>query len=253
LQYIGSNKFDMKNIIKKLSDIYTKQLFFVNALSIFINPAYFSRKGLLRNLKKDAPLMTGKLMDFGSGRKPYQSLFTHVSEYIGVDIETSGHNHASSKIDVFYDGKTLPFENESFDSIFTSETLEHVFNPNTILAELNRCLKPDGKLLITIPFAGNEHEIPYDYGRYTSFGIAYLLKKHGFEVLHIQKTTSFFETICQFFNTFWIENVFPKYRPLRILLQAILLGPLNIIFILLNYILPDNQTMPLNLVVMAKK
>ena len=92
----------------KLSVFYKQQLFYVNPISVFINPNYFSRKGLFRYLRKEAPFLRGRLLDFGCGRKPWRHLF-HVDEYIGVDIETSGHDHQDSMIDIFYDGQTLPF------------------------------------------------------------------------------------------------------------------------------------------------
>ena len=239
-------------MLKRLITFYKKQLFFVNAVSIFINPNFFSRKGLLKYIRKEAPYLKGRLLDFGCGRKPWMSLF-NVDEYIGVDIEESGHDHIDSVIDVFYDGHTLPFEENSFDSIFSSETLEHLFNIDEILNEFNRVLKQSGHLLVTVPFAWNEHEEPYDFARYTSFGLSALLQKHGFEIIRLHKTSTYFETVCQFFNSFWIESVFPKNKLIRTLLEIIFLGPLNILFILLNFILPDNKALYLNMVLLAKK
>ena len=239
-------------MLNKLINFYKRQLFFVNPVSIFINPNYFSRKGLLKYIRKEAPFLKGRLLDFGCGGKPWESLF-QVDEYIGVDVEQSGHDHHDSVIDVFYDGHTLPFDDNSFDSVFSSETLEHLFNIAEMLTELNRVLKPDGQLLITVPFALNEHEQPYDFARYTSFGLSDMLQKHGFEIIRLHKTSTYFETVCQFFNTFWIDSVFPKNKLIRILLQLIFLGPLTVLFVLLNFIFPDNKALYLNLVVLAKK
>jgi len=125
-------------------------------------------------------------------------------------------------------GRRCPFENYSFDSIFTSEVFEHLFNGDKIMSEFNRVLKQGGQLLLTTPFTWNEHEEPYDFARYTSFGITDLLQKHGFEMIRLHKTTTYFETICQLFNSFWIESVFPKNILIRILLEVIFLGPLNV-------------------------
>ena len=239
-------------MFRRLINFYKKQLFFVNVVSIFINPNYFSRKGLLKYIRKEAPNLKGRLLDFGCGRKPWISLF-RVDEYIGVDIEESGHDHLDSLIDVFYDGHTLPFEDNSFDSIFSSETLEHLFNIDEILTEFKRVLKQSGQLLITVPFTWNEHEQPYDFARYTSFGLSDLLQRHGFEIIRLHKTSTYFETVCQLFNSFWIESVFPQNKLIRTLLEVIFLGPLNILFILLNFILPNNKALYLNQVLLAKK
>jgi len=53
--------------------------------------------------------LSGKLLDFGCGRKPYKHLFSF-DEYIGLDIVESGHNHEDEEIDVYYDGTKIPFE-----------------------------------------------------------------------------------------------------------------------------------------------
>lgn len=47
---------------------------------------------------------------------------------------------------VWYDGEHLPFSDASFDAIYTSDVLGHVKNVRGWLAELNRVLKPGGKL-----------------------------------------------------------------------------------------------------------
>ncbi len=51
-------------------------------------------------------------------------------------------------------------------------------------------------MLITVPFVWNEHEIPYDFGRYTSFGIIDLLQKNGFEIIELRKSTCYVEALA---------------------------------------------------------
>ena len=70
------------------------------------NPFYFIRRALLDKIQQYAPQMTGKMLDFGCGSKPYQSLFNNVTEYVGVDYEGEGHSHVNEQVDVFYDGIT---------------------------------------------------------------------------------------------------------------------------------------------------
>jgi SAM-dependent methyltransferase len=167
--------------------LYHKQLFAPNFLSIFINSFYFSRKGLHRKLKNICPKVQGSVLDFGCGRKPYRELFSNVSEYIGVDYENEGHPHENEDIDVFYDGKSLPFESERFDVVFTSEVFEHVENLDEMIKELHRVLKPGGKLLVTVPFVYMEHEMPYDFRRFSINGLSSFLKNNGFTILEQHK------------------------------------------------------------------
>ncbi len=53
-------------------------------------------------------------------------------------------------------------------------------------------LKPGGKLILTVPFLGRLHEEPFDYYRYTRYGLRHLLEKGGFEVVEIVPTGSIF-------------------------------------------------------------
>ena len=113
---------------------------------------YLLRKKLLIAVNRYAHYMGGVMMDFGCGSKPYKSLFD-VKEYIGVDFNGEGHSHENEQIDVFYDGKKLPFPDNYFDSVFSTEVFEHVFNLEEIIPEIKRVMKPGAKILVTCPFA----------------------------------------------------------------------------------------------------
>lgn len=232
---------------------YHSQLFAPNFLSIFINPFYFSRKGLFRILKKECPNLKGSVLDFGCGRKPYKDLFINVDEYIGIDYENEGHPHENEDIDVFYDGKSLPFESNSFDVIFSSEVFEHVENLDEIIGELYRVLKPGGKLLVTVPFVYMEHEMPYDFRRFSINGISSFLNKNGFNVLKTYKSTKDFETLFQVvaFNIYSFYLKLNKY--LKLFLNCIFIAPFNILGILLSFILPNKGRFYSNCIVLSEK
>lgn len=240
---------------QKIVQYLRKQSFQPTLAGILVNPLFFVRRGLFIHIKMLAAKQTGRLMDFGCGRKPYRNLFTHVTDYIGVDIEQTGHDHTNSQIDVFYDGKTLPFSADSFDAVFCSEVLEHVFNIDEVLPELSRVLKKDGKILITVPFCWNEHEIPYDFGRYTSFGIKHLLEKHGFSIIEIHKSGHFSQVISQFSSLYVYEVVKSavKSKALHYLLSMLLIVPINIIGAIISFIIPRNRSLFFNNVVLARK
>jgi SAM-dependent methyltransferase len=239
----------MKQMLKS---IWLKQSFQPSLIGILINPFYFIRRGLYKYIRLTAPRLQGKLMDFGCGRKPYENLFS-VNEYIGVDIEKSGHDHALSKVDVYYDGKTIPFPDETFDSIFCSEVLEHVFNLDELLAELNRVLKKGGQMLITVPFCWNEHELPYDFGRYTSFGIKHSLQQRGFEVVEFYKSGNFARVIVQL-CTLYIYSLFnTKSRIFNYLGSMLFIVPIHIVALVLLVLLPRNSSLYFNNVVLVRK
>ena len=84
------------------------------------NQFYFIRRGLYLKIKLYSHELSGKLLDFGCGAKPYEVLFSNVTKYIGLDYEGGGHSHTNEHIDVFYNGRHIPFPNEYFDSVFSS-------------------------------------------------------------------------------------------------------------------------------------
>ncbi len=214
-----------------------KTSFIILWTDIFRNPFYFIRLRLFQVFKQYIPELSGIVLDFGCGSKPYEALFVSTTSYIGLDIEVSGHSHIDEKIDVFYDGKNIPFGDDHFDNVFCSEVMEHVFNPDESLQEIKRVLKPGGKLLLTCPFVWPEHEAPFDYARYSSFGITHLLEKNGFEIIQRVKTGHFAEVILQQM-IFYIFVLLPKKpKILYLILHQIFILPFIVSGIFLNAIM----------------
>jgi len=221
----------------------------------FTHPLYLIRSSLFRKISTYAPQLKGRMMDFGCGLKPYETLFT-VDEYIGVDYQAEGETYHQEKVDVFYDGKTLPFPDNHFDSIFSSEVFEHIFNLPEIMLELKRVLKPGGKILITCPFAFGEHEVPSDYARYTSFAVKHMFISNGFNVLAYEKTGGNIEAITQLRIVYWnlhILSFFKNIPILRSILRILVFTSNNLMALILGKILPSRQDLYLNNVLLAEK
>lgn len=238
----------MLNILKK---IYNKEQFNPQILGIFINPFYFARKGLYFHVSELIKSLHGELLDIGCGSKPYHSL-CKVSEYIGLEIDDEGnrnHNYAN----VFYDGKTIPFESGTFDSILSNQVFEHVFNPNVFFKEVNRVTKIGGVLLMTFPFVWDEHEQPYDYARYSSFGIKHILHENGFEVIEYRKSNNGVEVIFQLINNYIYKVTFTKNNYINALMTLIFIAPVNIIGIIFSSIFPKNNDLYLDNILLANK
>lgn len=221
----------------------------------FFHPYYFVRTGLRKGIKENAHYLKGMLLDFGCGSKPYKTML-QVDKYIGIDFENAGHDHEEEEIDVYYDGKKIPFPDQHFDSVLSTEVFEHLFNLEELLGELNRVLKPGGTILFTCPFVWNEHEVPHDYARYTHFSLKHLLNKTGFEVIEAKKAGNFITVLSQmsilyFFNLlFWKANRFLLTRWLYIFFFVFI--P-NCCGSITNYILPKNTTLYQNNIFVARK
>ena len=238
-------------MFRTLKQIYTKEQFNPKILGLFINPFYFARKGLYQNVSKLITNLNGKLLDVGCGTKPYENI-CNVDEYIGLEIDDEGnrqHNYA----DVFYDGKTIPFEDKSFDSILSNQVFEHVFNPNQFLKEINRVTKVGGRFLITVPFVWDEHEQPYDYARYSSFGLKHILAENGFEIIEHRKSNNGIEVIFQLINDYLYKVIMTENVYFNLLIIILLMAPINMTGLILSKLLPRNNDLYLDNIVLAKK
>ena len=238
-------------MLRTLKQIYIKEQFNPKILGLFINPFYFARKGLYQNVSKLITNLNGKLLDVGCGTKPYENI-CNVDEYIGLEIDDEGnrqHNYA----DVFYDGKTIPFEDKSFDSILSNQVFEHVFNPNQFLKEINRVTKVGGRFLITVPFVWDEHEQPYDYARYSSFGLKHILAENGFEIIEHRKSNNGIEVIFQLINDYLYKVIMTENAYFNLLIIILLMAPINMSGLILSKLLPRNNDLYLDNIVLAKK
>jgi SAM-dependent methyltransferase len=81
---------------------------------------------------------------------------------------------------------TNPFRPASFEAILLLNVLEHVYDTHALLDRLAGLLKPDGVLLVAIPFMVKLHQVPVDFVRYTHFALAHLAEQHGLLVEHLE-------------------------------------------------------------------
>lgn len=227
-----------------------KEQFEPGFLGVLINPFYLTRKALLKNIKLLSSEITGKTLDVGCGTKPYEKYFNS-TEYIGLEVENTI-NKEEKKVDVFYKGDKIPFADKEFDSVFSSQVLEHVFNSQQFLSEINRVMKPKAKLLLTVPFIWDEHEQPFDYGRYSSFGLKDLLEKNGFKIINHLKSLNNIAVVFQIFNVY-IYKISVKRKIIRQILTLFVMAPANVIAIIFSKILPKNDDLFLDNVVLAEK
>lgn len=238
---------------ERIRDLFRRQEYLVSGLiGIIVNPYYIIRNRLYQLIQQYSSYLSGHVLDFGCGSKPYRSLFT-VESYLGVDIKLGESQPSHQGADVFYDGRHLPFEDKRFDSIFSSEVIEHIFNIDEIVAELFRVLKPGGFLVVTTPFVWGEHMKPYDYCRYTSYGIRELFYRNGFEVISVKKSGNFVETVFQMATVYFWQHFGSRMSLLKPFLQLMVIVPLNLVGIILGRILPPSQDFYLSLLLLAKK
>jgi SAM-dependent methyltransferase len=206
-----------------------------------------------RKIAEYAFLFKGKMLDFGCGHKPYKSLFPHVEEYIGVDFDNEGHSHEKENIDVYYDGNSLPFPDNYFDCAICTEVLEHVPDIDRSLILLKRVLKRHSYIILTVPFVWPEHEMPFDFRRFTMTGLIEKLKEYDFEVLKTCKNGNYMSVIMQLQIMFIHQMLFVKNVYLNLVINLIFVFPITLAGIILSSIFFKYKGLYFNNIVLATK
>jgi SAM-dependent methyltransferase len=144
-------------------------------------------------------LYRGELLDLGCGRRTHAAFFERFcSRYIGVDWSESMHGVSA---DVVANLNTpLPFADGAADTVISFSVLEHLCEPTRFLEECCRLLRPNGWLVLQVPFMWHVHEAPHDYFRFTRHGLAHLLSRAGFVDVRIEATTGFWLMWATKFN-----------------------------------------------------
>lgn len=186
------------------------------------------------------------VLDAGAGRLAYKSIVAkYFKKYFSTDfVQTHPDLYAVNDI------TEQPFKDNELNFIFCSQVLEHVPKPWEAFEEFNRILKPKGRLLLTVPMLGYIHNAPYDFYRYTKFGIENLAELYGFNVIKLEAIGGFFSFLGYIRSTILI----PFFRiPL---LGQVLLGInycLSYMDIALDTIIPNKKIFPLNYIAVLEK
>jgi SAM-dependent methyltransferase len=133
-----------------------------------------------RWLNRQQAWVGGDLLDLGCGNRPFAAWYRPlVASSVGLDAV------AVARVDVVAMADRLPIRTGAFDTVLATQVLEHVTDADLMVAEMHRVLRPGGHALVTVPYLYPTHEEPYDYWRFTHFGLASILHRHGFDVVEL--------------------------------------------------------------------
>lgn len=243
-------------IKKKLKQQLKKQIYNPSWWGVFFNPYFITRYFLIRGLRvlteRVARDGVSRWLDVGCGERPYEFLF-YVKEYIGIDVEESGHSPAAKFYDLLYDGRNIPFTRDYFDGVICTQVLEHVLHDEALLEEMARVLKPKGYLLLTAPFFWEEHEQPYDFTRFTRFGLEELITRSGFEIMEHHQTAGYLGALAQMVSSYLYGLAARRNNLWNMIVTALLCAPVQILGLFFQKLLPRNNNLYLDHIVLARK
>lgn len=152
-----------------------------------------SRQGLYEFLNPQfSKIKSGeKVLTVGAGGEVNKLLYEYAEK---ADFKvTSFDIDEDREPDILGDLHSYDFGENRFDTIVLSEVLEHLHSPHLGIQNVHRSLKPGGRLILTTPFIFPIHDRPYDFYRYTKYGLEHLLS--GFEDVEIRERNSALEAI----------------------------------------------------------
>ena len=179
-----------------------------------------------RDLYKEAlEQLTKKdlILDLGGGH-PYSSLGEYKQMFRTVDKYYCFAIDADCRPHIIGDIPTLPFKSESVENIICVSVLEHVPEPQKVVNEIHRILKPGGMILLVIPFVFPYHSIDHDYYRFTKDGIGHLFRH--FREVHIQPRGNYVDTTLRFMSGFTTTGTKFLYsiKPLFVIIAKLYVG-----------------------------
>lgn len=126
---------------------------------LYKDPTTPARKAKLAQALAGLP-KDGRVLDFGCGRGEFtEFLASKGYRAVGADLSPEAirfnqRDFPNIEWSTIEADKPTPFATASFDAIWCSEVVEHVYDVNGIFAEFSRLLKPGGLLVVTTPYHG---------------------------------------------------------------------------------------------------
>ena len=206
-----------------------------------LNNHTYSLNKFIRKAAKEGNKKGKKVIDIGAGEVPYKQYFTKC-QYYTQDIV----NNKQKSIDYVCDSKKIPVKNNSFDYIICTQVLEHVKEPHLVVKEMYRILKRGGKVFLTTHLCIEEHMIPYDYFRYTRYGLEYLATSNNFKVREITPQGGRFIVLSK-----QIQTAIPRILPNKYLIYVyyiLTIIPIFLIHLVMFYLdkLDKQKSLTLN-------
>lgn len=227
-QLVHNEELDMLETIPQpsantLSEYYKSEDYISHTDSKrnWFEKAYHFVRGmaLKRKLKliNSFPALGKTILDVGCGTGDFlQTAKNNSWNVYGIEPNEKARAIANSKIkNQVFDTNTLQeFESETFDVITLWHVLEHLPNLETEIQNLNRLLKPEGRLVIAVPNFKS-----YDAKHYNAFWAAYDVPRHlwHFSQTSISKLFSkhnleIEKTLPMTFDAFYVSLLSEQYK-----------------------------------------
>ena len=208
--------------------------------------SFWCRQRLQQAIAEAAPEAHGVLLDIGCGNKPYSAaLAPFVERHLGLEYSPEA-GYRGNLADLCGDAEHLPLKDQCIDTILCTEVMEHVSDPEKVISEFSRVLKPGGVVIATAPFIFPVHD-SRDFFRYSPQGLAAIMERYDISVEKIVPLSGGGITLALLLNLylfhlgfFWTKWLYPFGLILRPVLW-LLIFIINITGWVMDKIIPAPQ------------
>lgn len=222
------------------------------------HPQWFACRQRADLLRRVGKIASGRVLDIGCSDQEVKPYLGEKTSYIGLDYYRTATQWYGSLPQVFGDAHALPFPGGCLDCILLLDVLEHLPEPDRCMAEIRRVLKPEGLLIIQVPFLYPIHDKPLDFQRWTIYGLHRLLRDHDFVLGEHAATGNPVETAALLSNIAMSKIVLKSIERRHPMAIMALFLPLLVVLInaaawLISRASPEDEMMPFSYLMVCKK
>ncbi len=170
----------------------------------YLSPAVYAQYQVTLPLMRR--YIHGDMIDLGCGDMPFKRLLVNqVNLYHSLDLWP--YSDEVTYVGDISDMRMIP--PERYDSAICMEVLEHVPHPFRAVREIYRILRPSGVAILSVPHLSRLHDEPYDYFRFTIYGLRQILQDVGFLIINIYTRGSLFSFLGHQLSTLLLSALWP--------------------------------------------
>ncbi|MBM4201875.1 MAG: class I SAM-dependent methyltransferase [Gammaproteobacteria bacterium] len=197
-----------------------------------LHPQWFAFLDERRRLRWAAERARGVVLDIGCADQRIEPLIPSGCDvYFGLDIPARTSAIYRSRPDVYGDAERLPLRDGSVDTVMLMEVLEHLPDPAAALHDVRRVLRPGGRLVVSVPFVYPIHDAPWDFRRWTEYGLRQMADAAGYRIVELSHRGDAPRTGALLFNIgmAWEAAQAPVWlRPLALAFAALFTPGVNV-------------------------